>query len=94
MIAGLVFCQNHQMAPGVILVDMLVEIFFGYVNLASENWLERHGALFELGVNLVYIVEELLYAVHVAVVGDGQTGHAVGNSLVDQSVDRRLPVKQ
>ena len=42
---------------------------------------------FGFAVLLVYVVEKLLYAEHVAVVGDGKRRHAVGNGLVDQRLD-------
>ena len=45
-----------------------------------------YGA-FGLGVFFRHIVEKLLDAEHVAVVGDGQGRHAVCHGLVDQRVD-------
>ena len=42
---------------------------------------------FGFAVLLIYVVEEFLYAEHVAVVGDGKRRHAVGNGLVDQCLD-------
>ena len=43
--------------------------------------------------SLPTVVEELLYAEHVAVVGHGHAPHAVGNGLVYQFLDTCLSVK-
>ena len=52
--------------------------------------------LFQLGLalDLDDIVEELLDAHHVAVVGDGHAFHAVGQGLIDQGGDGRLAVEE
>ena len=46
-----------------------------------------------LAVFLLYIIGELLYAVHCAVVGKCHAGHAVGYGLVDQTRDCGLAVE-
>lgn len=80
------------MASGVALVYVLMEVLLGHIHLAAEDGLE--GQVRILALEFVDIVEVFLDAEHIAVVGDGQAGHAVGYGLVDKRRDGRLPVKE
>ncbi len=50
--------------------------------------------IFYLSFFLFHIVEILLDAVHIAMVGNCQAGHAVGNGFVDKGGNGSLPVEQ
>ena len=65
-----------------------------HVHLASQYGLELGLALLlQFGVFLLAIVEKLLYAHHVAVVGHGHATHAVGYGLVHKPLDAGLAVE-
>ena len=58
----------------------------GNVHLATENRFERlESFLGSFSVYAIAVVEELLDAEHIAMVGDGHTLHSVANSLVNES---------
>ena len=64
------------------------------IHLTTEDRLERFLTIrLELFVYSVTIVEKLLYTEHISMVGNGNTLHSVGNSLVNELTDRRLSVK-
>ena len=84
--------QQDQVVAIVALVDAVVTRLVGNINLAAKDGRELL-ALRALLVQLAHIVVKLLDAKHVAMVGDGHAAHAVGYSLVNQGLDRCLPVK-
>ena len=53
----------------------------------------RLGLVKRLAVLLVYIIEEFLDAIHIAVVSESDAGHSVIHGLVDKRRYRCLPVK-
>ena len=64
------------------------------IHLTTEDWLERFLAIsLEFLVDSVTIVKQLLYTEHISMIGNGNTLHSVGNSLVNELTDRRLSVK-
>ena len=93
-VARLVLGQHDKVTADVVPVDMLVQILFGDIHLAAEDGLEGLLSLGQLAVLFVDGIEKLLDTVHVAVVGDGQAGHAVGYCFVDQGINRGLAVEQ
>jgi hypothetical protein len=64
----------------------------GHVNLTPDYGLE-FLVIFLALVDLAYIIVKLLYAHHVAVVGEGNALHAVGNGLVDEFLDGCLAIE-
>ena len=65
-----------------------------HIHLTAEDGLERGLALvLELAVDGLAVVEELLDAEHIAVVGDGHAAHTVGHSLVYEPLHGRLSVE-
>ena len=77
-----------------ILGNLVGLVVSGHIHLASEYRLEWFQPLFFPAlVDAGTIVGELLYAKHHSVVGDGHAPHAVGNSLVNNFVNLRLPVE-
>ncbi len=67
----------------------------GFFIAAFACRLERSlGLVKHLAILLIDIIKKLLNAVHIAVVGEGNTGHTVVHSLIDKRRNRRLPVKQ
>ena len=66
----------------------------GHIHLAAEDGFEGLLALIhQFSVNARHIIEELLDAEHVAVIGDGHAPHTISNSLVHQLGNARLPVE-
>ena len=66
---------------GLVLCHCFVVVFlacFGY------GFFSLLYFVFNFSVFLFYVVEELFYAKHVSVVGDGESFHSVGNGLVDE----------
>ena len=75
-------------------VLLLLGTIARHVHLAAENGLERFQTLLlALLVDALTVVEKLLDAKHVAVVGDGHALHAVADGLVHQLRDFRLSVE-
>ena len=72
------FKALELLSAGLGLVGLLFKVLYGTAGLA---------------VFLADVVEEFLDAEHVAVVGEGNAGHAVGHGFVDQGVDRCLAVE-
>ena len=96
LVALVVLCQHNQVVTTLVaLVFHLVGLRAArHVHLASEYGLKLGLALLtQLGVLLVAVVEELLDAEHIAVVGHGHASHAVGYGLVNQPLDAGLAVE-
>ena len=96
LVALVVLRQHNQVVAA--LVAVLFHLVFlrvaRHVHLAAENGLElRLALLFQLPVLLLAVVEKLLYAHHVAMVGHGHAPHAVGYGLVDELLYTGLPVE-
>lgn len=95
MIACFVLCKDNQVASAVILVRMFGHQLVCHIHFTAENGLEfGFSFLFKAFVDLIDIVKKLLDCKHIAVVRDGQAGHTVSNSFVDQSLNRCLAVEQ
>ena len=95
-IAMIVFGQHNEVVAALILtpVFLLFRAMFGHIHLATEDGLERlFTLLFEFFIHRVTVIEKLLNAEHVAMVGHGHALHAIGNSLVDKPLDARLSVE-
>lgn len=83
------------MSASIVFVGVSVQIFVGYVHLATENGDEGvFASVLELAVFLVYVIEKFFNAEHVAVVGDGQTRHTVGDCFIYELIDGRLTIEQ
>ena len=65
-----------------------------YIHLAAKDRFEGFLAIsLELFVYTITIIEKFLYTEHISMVGNGNTLHPVGNSLIDEFADGRLSVK-
>ena len=96
LISLVVLCQHNQVVTA--LVAMLFHLVLlgvpSHVHLTAQNGLELRLALFfQLPVLLLAVVEKLLDAHHVAMVGHGHAAHAVGDGLVDELLYTGLPVE-
>ena len=89
VITFFVLCQHHE----VVTAAVALGFFFvcqppavaHYIHFAAEDGFEGFlSGIFPLAVHALAVVEKLLYAHHVAVVGDGHAAHAVAHGLVDQ----------
>ena len=92
LVALQILGQQDQVATDIALVDVLMAVLVGDIDLTAEDGLELLIIAAFL-VQLGHIVVKFLDAEHVAVVGNGHAAHAVGYSLVDQRLDRSLSVK-
>ena len=77
--------ENEVVVPLVLRVFELVVVMSGYVHFAAENGLYPRMLLGH--------VVELLHAVHVAVVGDGETRHAQLLGPLEKLFDVGKPVE-
>ena len=69
-----------------ILLHLVFLAMASHIHLATEDWFEwLKTFLGSLAVDTIAVVEELLDAKHIAVVGDSHTLHSVANSLVNES---------
>ena len=95
-VAAVVFSQHDEVVTTHVahVLDLVEPTAASHIHLTAEDGLE---GLFPLGlqllVNRVGIVEKFLDAEHVSMVGDGQSSHPVGNSLVNEPLHGRLAVK-
>ena len=93
MIACLVLGKENEVVTTHVFLELLVEeTALGNVHLAADDGLELLIIVL-IGIYLAYIVEELLYTHHVAMVGDGYALHVVGNGLVDKFLYGSLSVE-
>ena len=96
VVALLVLCQHQQVIVCAVARCLLLvrEMARSDVHLAAHDRLEGDEALLlPLVVHLVHVVQELLDAHHVAMVGNGHARHAVGNGFLDKLRDSRLPIE-
>ena len=93
LISGIVFCQDNEMEAIVRLRLSVVEVILGDIHLAADDRLEAVIGL-SAGVLLIYIVEEFLDAVHVAMIGEGDAGHTHFHGCVYEIRDGRLAVEK
>ena len=96
LVALVVLCQYYKVVTALVafLLNLVGLGAACNVHLASEYGLELRLALFlQFAVLLLAVVEELLDAHHVAVVGHSHAAHAVGYGLVDKPLDACLAVK-
>ena len=76
------------------ILDLVEPTAPSHVHLTAENGLEGLLSVgLQLLVNRVGIVEKFLDAKHVAMVGDGQAAHPVGNSFINEPLHGRLTVE-
>ena len=92
LVALQILGQQNQVATDIALVDVLMAVLVGDIDLTAEDGLELLIIAAFL-VQLGHIVVKFLDAEHVAVVSNGHAAHAVGYSLIDQCLDRSLSVK-
>ena len=92
LVALQILGQQDQVATDIALVDVLMAVLVGDIDLTAEDGLELL-IIAPFLVQLGHIVVKFLDAEHVAVVGNGHAAHAVGYSFVDQRLDRSLSVK-
>ncbi len=97
ILVAIVILGQHDEVPSALVALVGLTKFLlavGHIHLTAENGFERlQPFLLAAAVYLIAIVEQLLHAEHVAVVGDGHAAHAVANSLVNQFLDTRLSVE-
>ena len=93
----LVLRQQNQMVSATVshrVVPVLLAAV-SHIHLASEDGLERLQAILRaLAVHLHAVVEQLLDAIHVAVIGESHSSHAVFDGFVHQLADGSLTVEQ
>ena len=76
------------------ILDLVEPTAPSYIHLTAKDGLERLLPVgLQLLVNRIGIVEKFLDAKHVAMVGDGQSAHPVGNSFVNEPLHGRLTVE-
>ena len=92
VIAFLVLGKKYEMVAAVVFGLLVLQPSRSYIYFTSYDWLEF---LFfaPFGIQLVHVIEELFDAHHVAVVGEGNAFHAIGNGLVNKLLYGSLPVK-
>ena len=95
LVSLIVLCQHDEMVSAHVTLLFHLVLFpaMSHIHLAAKDGLEGFLAfLLPTLVHSSHIIEELLDAKHVAVVGDGHASHAVIQGLVHQFGDARLPV--
>ena len=95
-VSRLVLRKHYEMVATLVLFAFLLLLWtvLCHIHLTAEDGLEGFQSfLLAFLVHSVHIVVKLLYAIHVAVVGDGHAALAVGYSLVNQTLNLRLAVK-
>ena len=76
------------------LLNLVFLATVGYIHISAEYGFEWFLAVFlEFPVHFIAVVEQLFHAKHIAVVGNSHAFHSVGDSLIDEFLDRRLSVK-
>ena len=96
LVALIVLCKHYEMVAAHVALVALESLLTvaRHIHLTAEDGLERGLALvLELAVDGLAVVEELLDAEHIAVVGDGHAAHTVGHSLVYEPLHGRLSVE-
>ena len=93
VVAGQVLGQHDEVPARLVLLSAFVHVLVAaacHVHLAAEDGLEGlQPLLLAVLVHLLAVVVQVLYAEHVAVVGEGQAAHAVGDGLVHHPFDGR-----
>ena len=92
MVTTLILGKQDEMISAVVLGLLVREPARGYIYLASDNGLELLLIALVL-IYFTYIIVEFLDTHHVAMVGNGNALHPVGNSLVNEFLDGCLTVK-
>ena len=96
LVAVVVLGQQYEVVAAQVaaFLRLVLLLVVGHIHLASEYRLERLQPLgLAFAVHLVAVVEQLLHAEHIAVVGDGHALHSVGYGLVNQLGNARLTVE-
>ena len=87
LISIIVLGKHNEMITTPVTI-ILVLVFLSmtcHIHLASKNRFKRLKALLlPASIDFVAVVEELLYAEHVSMIGHRHTLHAVANSLVNE----------
>ena len=96
MVSFLILGKQYKMIVGTVqLLAVTLLLPAGcHIDLAAYYRLEMTALLLESVINLVAVVLELLNAHHVAVIGNGNSTHTIGYSLVNHLFDIGLAVKQ
>ena len=95
-VATVVFSQHDEVVTTHVahVLDLVEPTAPSHVHLTTKDGLEGLLSVgLQLLVNRVGIVEKFLDAKHVAMVGDGQAAHPVGNSFINEPLHGRLTVE-
>ena len=96
LITLIVFGQNDEVVATQVLFCLLQTLIAttGYIHLTTEDRLERlETFFFAVFIDAVANVVKFLNAEHIAMIGDGHSLHAVGNSLIHKLLDTRLTIE-
>ena len=95
MVAGTVLGkQDEVVIRRIRLALLLLFLTGGDIDLTAEDRFEVLAFSSKFVIFFLAVIEELLDAHHIAVIGYGNAAHTVGDGLVNHLGNARLPVKQ